>query len=44
MSRFRNAKAYAGYCGLVPRKSKSGKSDHQGLRITKASHRLLKKY
>ena len=44
ISRFRNAKAYAGYCGLIPRKSKSGKSDHQGLPITKASHRLLKKY
>ena len=44
ISRFRNAKAYAGYCGFVPRKSKSGKSDHQGLPITKASHRLLKKY
>jgi hypothetical protein len=44
MSRIRNAEAQASHCGLVPRQSKSGKSDDQGMPLTKSAHRVLKKY
>jgi transposase len=41
--RFSNIRAYKAFCGLVPRKKQSATSDRKGLRITKASQRILKK-
>lgn len=41
--RFANVRAYKAFCGLVPRKKQSARSDIKGLRITKSSQRLLKK-
>jgi len=41
VKRFRNAKAFASYCGLVPRRKKSGETD-PAMPITKAGQRLLK--
>ncbi len=43
--RFRNARAYASYCGLVPRMSQTGIGPHDtSHHITKCGNRLLKKY
>lgn len=43
--RFRNAKAYASYCGLVPRMSQTGVSPHDASHhITKTGNRILKNY
>ncbi len=45
VDRFRNAKAYASYCGLVPRMSQTGVGPHdRSCHITKSGQRLLKKY
>jgi len=41
--RFSNIRAYKSFCGLIPRKKQSATSDRKGLRITKASQRILKK-
>ena len=42
-ARFANIRAYKSFCGLTPRKKQSATSDIKGLRITKASQRILKK-
>ena len=45
IDRFHNAKAYASYCGLVPRMSQTGTAPHDhSHHITKCGNRLLKKY
>ena len=43
VGRFPNGRHFVGYCGYCPRKRKSGQTDPR-LPITKAGHRLLKKY
>jgi transposase len=42
--RFRNAKTVVSYCGLAPRKKQSGNKDLQGMPLTKAGKRIIKKY
>jgi transposase len=44
IGRFRNAKAIVSYCGLAPRKKQSGNTDRQGMPLTKAGKRIVKKY
>ncbi len=42
--RFRNAKTAVSYCGLAPRKKQSGNTDREGMPMTKAGKRVIKKY
>jgi transposase len=44
VGRFRNAKAIVSYCGFAPRKKQSGNTDQQGMPLTKAGKRIVKKY
>jgi len=44
INRFSNAKKIVAYCGLAPRKKQSGETDRQGMPLTKAGKRILKKY
>lgn len=44
VGRFRNAKAIVSYCGFAPRKKQSGATDRQGMPLTKAGKRIIKKY
>jgi transposase len=44
VGRFRNAKAIVAYCGFAPRKKQSGNTDQQGMPLTKAGKRIVKKY
>jgi len=43
IERFANARRFASFCGLCPRKKQSGQSD-PSMPITKSGHRLLKMY
>jgi transposase len=42
--RFRNAKTVVSYCGVAPRKKQSGNTDREGMPMTKAGKRIIKKY
>jgi len=42
--RFPNAKAFACWLGLTPRKNQTGVSDRAGQRMSKAGNRLLRRY
>jgi transposase len=44
IKRFKSIRDYLGFIGLVPKTSQSVKPAREGLRITKASSKLLKKY
>jgi transposase len=44
VGRFRNARAFVSYCGLCPRHNQTGLSRREGMPVTKAGQRLLKKY
>lgn len=43
LNRFRNAGAFAAFCGVVPRRSQTGRTDRLGLPMTKAGQRVLKR-
>lgn len=44
IDRFSNIRKFKNFCGNVPRKKQSNKTDRKGLRITGAASKLLKKY
>jgi len=44
VGRFRNARAFVSYCGLCPRHNQTGLSRREGMPMTKAGQRLLKKH
>lgn len=41
---FKSLKGFRSYCGFVPRKKQTSKTDRQGMKITKAANSLLKNY
>ena len=41
---FKSIKGFRSYCGFVPRKKQTSKTDRQGMKITKAANSLLKDY
>jgi transposase len=44
VGRCRNARAFVSYCGLCPRHNQTGLSRREGMPMTKAGQRLLKKH